>query len=133
MAQGDGALYNEFKEELLPVSYTHLWVASDIGTGVKSSPDISAVLNEIVGAEGWAEGDDLALFLIDSGAGGNFVFAAYENATYPPAQLVVEWAFVTSIDVTVPLDTLSATGATVPLSVTPGAVSTLLDLSLIHI
>ena len=103
------------------------WVASDIGTGVKSSPDISAVLNEIVGAEGWAEGDDLALFLIDSGAGGNFVFAAYENATYPPAQLVVEWAFVTSIDVTVPLDTLSALAAAVSMAVTPGGVSQLLD------
>ena len=103
------------------------WVATDFGTGVKSSPDISAVLNEIVGAEGWAEGDDLALFLIYSDAGGAFLFSAYEYATYPPPQLVVEWAFVTSIDVTVPLDTLSALAAAVSMAVTPGGVSQLLD------
>jgi hypothetical protein len=67
------------------------WVAPDIGTGVKASPDISAVLNEIVGTAGWASGDDLALFLIDNDAGGLFVIASYEDETNPPPQLVVEW------------------------------------------
>ena len=104
------------------------WVATDIGVDAyKASPDISPVLNEIVGAAGWQEGDDLALFLIDNGTCGLLRFAASDNATYPPPQLVVEWAFVTSIDVTVPLDTLSALAAAVSMAVTPGGVSQLLD------
>jgi hypothetical protein len=68
------------------------WVASDIGLEeYAASPDISPVLQEIIDTEGWATGDDLALFLIHNGGAGSFAFAAYENTTYGPPQLVVEW------------------------------------------
>jgi hypothetical protein len=68
------------------------WVASDIGVeAYEASPDISPVLQEIIDTEGWATGDDLALFLIHNGGAGSLVFAAYENTTYGPPQLVVEW------------------------------------------
>ena len=103
------------------------WVASNIGTGIKASPDISAVLNEIVGTAGWASGDDLALFLIDNGTGGNVQFAPYENDTYPPPQLVVEWTLYPSTDVAIPLATLTGAAAAVSLAVAPGAVAQLLD------
>ena len=84
------------------------WVASNIGTGTyKPSPDISAVLNEIVGAEGWQSGDDLALFLIDNGTGGEVQFAAYDHATLAPPQLVVEWTLGAGNAV----DAITGTGA----------------------
>jgi len=104
------------------------WIASNIGkNAVKSSPDISPVLNEIVGTEGWQEGGDLALFLIDNGTEGYLYFAAYDHATYPPPQLVVEWTLNPSADVTIPLDTLTGAATAVSLAVAPGAVSQLLD------
>ena len=104
------------------------WIASNIGRdAVKSSPDISPVLNEIVGTEGWESGDDLALFLVSNGTGGILNFAAYDHATYPPPQLVVEWTLNPSADVTIPLDTLTGAATAVSLAVAPGAVSQLLD------
>ena len=59
------------------------------------SPDISAVLNEIVGTAGWASGGNLALFLIDNGAGGTLFFHAYEYGFYAQAQLYGEWTLPT--------------------------------------
>ena len=62
------------------------WIAADIGVNAyRASPDISAVLNEIVGAGGWASGDDLALYLIDNGAGG--AFSQSPMKTKPTARL----------------------------------------------
>jgi hypothetical protein len=68
------------------------WVASDIGLEeYAASPDISPVLQELIDTEGWATGDDLALFLIHNGGADSLAFATYENTTYGPPQLVVEW------------------------------------------
>jgi hypothetical protein len=68
------------------------WVASDIGLeAYEASPDISPVLQELIDTEGWATGDDLALFLIHNGGADSLAFATYENTTYGPPQLVVEW------------------------------------------
>ena len=104
------------------------WVASDIGLeAYEASPDISPVLQELIDTEGWATGDDLALFLIHTGGAGSFAFAAYENTTYGPPQLVVEWTLNPSNDLTIPLASLSGALAAVSLVVAPGEVSQLLD------
>jgi hypothetical protein len=104
------------------------WVASDIGLeAYAASPDISPVLQEIIDTEGWATGDDLALFLIHNGGAGSLVFATYENTTYGPPQLVVEWTLNPSNDLTITLSSLSGALAAVSLVVAPGEVSQLLD------
>ena len=70
-----------------------VWNAANIGAGAyKPSPDISAVLQEIIETEGWTSGNDLALHLIDNGGGGSISIATLEySPTYPPPQLVAEW------------------------------------------
>jgi hypothetical protein len=66
------------------------WSAANIGLAAyHASPDISAVIQEIVDTVGWGSGDNLALHLIDNGGG--LYFAADESVTYGPPQLVVEW------------------------------------------
>jgi hypothetical protein len=68
------------------------WIAANIGVDAyRASPDIRPSCNEIVGAEGWASGDDLALFLIDNG--GAAVSSSPMKTPLPtrPPQLVVEW------------------------------------------
>jgi len=39
------------------------WTASDIGVGVKDSPDIKTIIQEIVDRAGWTSGNDLNLIL----------------------------------------------------------------------
>ena len=46
------------------------WSAANIGLDAyHASPDISAVIQEIIETVGWASGDNLALYLIDNGGG----------------------------------------------------------------
>jgi len=68
------------------------WTASNIGTGsYKNSPDISAVIQEIIDDEAWAAGDDIGLFITDNGTGGDLT-ADSANFTNGP-RLVIEWGF----------------------------------------
>lgn len=103
------------------------WSAADIGTGSKTTPDISAIIQEIVDTAGWGAGDNLALHFIDNNTGGALTIAAYENGVFDSPQLVVEWSFNPTLDRTIILSTLSGTATAVPLAVAPGGVSQLLD------
>lgn len=70
-----------------------VWAAVDIyaGAGVYvSSPDVSPVVREITGAAGWAEGDDIAFYLLDRGLGGYLMIYAWESGTTEP-RLYLEW------------------------------------------
>jgi len=68
---------------------TGLWGERDAG-GLVSSPDISSVIQEIIDGT-WASGDDLALYLVDRGLGGDLGFVPYEFNPALAAELVVEW------------------------------------------
>ena len=70
-----------------------VWAAVDIyaGAGVYvSSPDVSAVVREIIGATGWAEDDDIGFYLLDRGLGGYLAAYAWESGTAAP-RLYLEW------------------------------------------
>lgn len=68
------------------------WVASNIGTGAyKSSPSLVAIVQEIVDADGYTEGDDVAFYLIQNSNSGWFRISAREANTAQAAQLYVEW------------------------------------------
>lgn len=74
---------------------TVAWVASGIGTGsYQDSPDISAIIEEIVDDPAWATGDDIGIFLTDNGEGGSLFAHSfnYSGGAYPP-RLVIEWDF----------------------------------------
>jgi hypothetical protein len=88
------------------------------GAQWEASPDISAVIQEIVDS-GWTEGDDLALFLIDNSAGGNFSFRPYEyGAEYAPV-----------LDVTYSLATGALSGSSAATSGASGALAVARPLS----
>ena len=86
-----------------------VWSAANIGADAyKPSPDISAVIQEIIETGGWASGDNLALYLIDNDVG-SFAFATLEYSfAYPPPQLVVEWSLVITGNA---LDDVTGSGA----------------------
>lgn len=68
------------------------WVASNIGTGAyKPSPSLVSVIQEIVDNPSYAEGDDVAIYLIQNSNSGWFRISAREANTAQAAQLYVEW------------------------------------------
>lgn len=71
------------------------WRANDIGFGFRDSPDLSAVIQEVINVSGWASGNAITL-LLDPDASSNLEIRPYEFATTGApgdfaAQLVIEW------------------------------------------
>lgn len=46
-----------------PTTAVVKWTAASISGGVQSSPDISSIIQEIIGRAGWASGNDLVIIL----------------------------------------------------------------------
>lgn len=68
------------------------WSASDIGiSAYKSSPDLTAVLQEVVDDAGWAAGDDVAIFFTYNGGGWFRVATQNDTVINKPPRLYVEW------------------------------------------
>jgi hypothetical protein len=104
------------------------WVATDIGIGAyKNSPSLTSVLQEVVDNGGWTGAGDVAFFLIQNSASGWLRVASWDHATDPPPQLYVEWTEAGGDPQTVTLNTLSAAGSAVALTVAPGVATIALD------
>lgn len=78
-----------------------VWVLpANITAGtVYTSPDISAVIQEIIDRVDWQSGGNIVIFIeYDNGIPGGLdttqdkLFAAFENPTYAPPQLSITWA-----------------------------------------
>lgn len=69
-----------------------VWNASNIGLNrYNDSPDLAAVLQEVINLPGWSEGASDVLFVLnDNGAGGHIRFNMADNAIDRP-QLVVDY------------------------------------------
>jgi hypothetical protein len=104
------------------------WVATDIGIGAyKNSPSLTSVLQEVVDNGGWTGAGDVAFFLIQNSSSGWLRVASWDHATDPPPQLYVEWTEAGGDPQTVTLNTLSAAGSAVALTVVPGVATIALD------
>lgn len=99
---------------------TVTWTATSIGAGVKTSPSIAGIIQEIVNRPGWVSGNDIAI-LMNGRSGASFFRIRTINAgSGSPAKLDI--TYTTSSPVTVSLSTLSRTLSAVALAVAPGAV-----------
>lgn len=73
-----------------PTTAVVQWTAGSIGGGVQVSPDIAAVIQEIVSRPGWASGNDIVI--IFKGRSTNpFRFYAYDNGAGTYATLDVTY------------------------------------------
>lgn len=80
--------YNISGRSLTAESVT--WNASDIGTGVKTSPDFKAVVQEIVDRAGWNGGQDMAI-IMKGIAGAAFRVRTYDAGSGDYATLKVTY------------------------------------------
>jgi hypothetical protein len=69
---------------------TASWAAIDIGTGVKTSPNFAAVIQEIIDRPGWASGNDIALIFKGNSAACDFRISTWDG-TNPEAVLNVDY------------------------------------------
>ena len=65
------------------------WAAGDIGSGAKNTPDLAAILREILAMPGWASGNDISFYLT-ANAGSVLRVYAYENGSAIP-QLAIDY------------------------------------------
>lgn len=65
------------------------WNASNIGAGAKTSPDLAALISEIVAIPGWASGNDMNIYLAGN-SGSAFRIDSYDNGSNAP-QLTIHY------------------------------------------
>lgn len=82
---------NDISSRTKTTAKTTWYVASPgTGTGSKTSPDITAVIQEIVNRAGWASGNALVLIFVDI-SGSNFRFRSWDTDTATAAELTVNY------------------------------------------
>ncbi|MCZ2112805.1 MAG: hypothetical protein LC131_02960, partial [Anaerolineae bacterium] len=82
---------NDISSRTKTTAKTTWYVASPgTGTGSKTSPDIKAVIQEIVNRAGWASGNALVLIFVDI-SGSNFRFRSWDIDTATAAKLTVNY------------------------------------------
>ena len=55
------------------------WNVTSLGTGIKSTPDIKSIIQEIVNRAGWSSGNSIAI-LFDGGTSTNLRCASFDHA-----------------------------------------------------
>lgn len=99
---------------------TTTWTATSIGAGVKTSPSIAGIIQEIVNRPGWVSGNNIAIIINANSSASFFRIRTYNAGSGSPAKLNI--TYTTSSPVTVTLNTLSRTLSAVSLTVAPGGV-----------
>lgn len=68
------------------------WIAIDVGSSWHASPDISALVQEVVDRGGWASGQDMALIVVSNQpASGSCMWSTYDYAPSYGAKLNVSY------------------------------------------
>ena len=74
-----------------PTTATTVWTATSIGTGVKTSPSIVSIIQEIINRPGWVSGNDIAI-LMNGRSGASFFRIRTINAgSGSPATLNIDY------------------------------------------
>ena len=66
------------------------WTATAMGTGIKASPDIKTVIQEIVDRAGWASGNDIVI-IFDCLTNANARFASWDHATQAAPSISIDY------------------------------------------
>lgn len=75
------------------------WTATPGGTGWRQPPDITAVVQEIVDQEAWAEGNYFAVILKGNNASSLLRLNAYESGTATRAYIVIDYSTAAEADI----------------------------------
>lgn len=67
-----------------------VWDADNIGAGARATPDLSALVSEVIGLAGWASGNAM-VFFVEGTADSQLRWAAYEDTSDPPAVLSITY------------------------------------------
>lgn len=79
-----------------------VWSGTALGVGDENSPDLAAVIQEIVNRAGWVSGNALTL-LLDGGASTAFRWNGYETSSATCARLAIDYTAGAAATSLVPL------------------------------
>ena len=68
-----------------------VWNAGNIGLGQKPTPDLSALVQEVIGLSGWASGNAMAFFIKGNNVNSTLRWSAFDEGTDPPATLAITY------------------------------------------
>lgn len=74
-----------------PTTATTTWTATAIGTGVKTSPSIAAIIQEIVNRPGWTSGNDINILMNGNSSASFFRIRTYNAGSGSPATLNIDY------------------------------------------
>jgi hypothetical protein len=74
-----------------PTTANTVWNAASIGTGVKTSPDFAAVIQEIIDRGGWTSGNDIAILYVGNDASSLMRIRAYDAGGGDYATLNIDY------------------------------------------
>ena len=76
------------------------WTETDIGSGIKDTPDLISIVQEVIDRTGWGTGNDI-VFIFDGLSGGGYLgFYTWDYMQYYSPWLTVTWAHVHRVDET---------------------------------
>jgi len=76
------------------------WTETDIGSGLKDTPDLTFVVQEVINRNGWSSGNDI-VFIFDGLPGGGYLgFYTWDYTAYYSPWLTITWAHVHRVDET---------------------------------
>ena len=74
-----------------PTTATTTWTATSIGTGVKTSPSIAAIIQEIVNRPGWVSGNDINILMNGRSSASFFRIRTINAGSGSPATLNIDY------------------------------------------
>ena len=74
-----------------PTTATTTWTATSIGTGVKTTPSIAAIIQEIINRPGWTSGNDIAIILHGLSSSSFVRLRTLNAGTGSPATLNIDY------------------------------------------
>ena len=70
---------------------TVTWTASYIGTGIKTSPSLTTIIQEIIDRPGWASGNAIAIIYVGRSSASFIRTRAYDAGSGTPAKLNITY------------------------------------------
>ena len=74
-----------------PTTATVTWTASSIGTGIKTTPDLKTIIQEIIDRPGWTSGNDIAILYVGRSASSFARVRSLDAGTGAPAKLNITY------------------------------------------
>ena len=69
------------------------WSVTDSGAVVVNSPNLAALVNEVIARPGWVSGNDLVFISLDNNSALDVQFRTFDHSTGPAPAIAITWQY----------------------------------------